>query len=70
MTLLFDGKMFAEGLRSDISLGKVAPQIGTTLMLANGTNPAETYQGTAWVHDTSGDVTIDGDAFKKWIRTA
>jgi hypothetical protein len=68
MTLLFDGKTFAETLRSDISLGKVAPQIGTTLMLVAALDPNTTYSGTNRVHDSSGDETIVGVALKKWIR--
>jgi hypothetical protein len=69
MTLLFDGKMFAEGLRQDITLGKVAPQLGTTLMLTADKNPNSMYPGTHWINDSSGDQTISDVALKKWIRT-
>jgi hypothetical protein len=69
MTLLFNGRMYADQVRSDISLGKIAPQLGTTLMLAANIDPNILYVGTTWIHDTAGDETVGGVALKKWIRT-
>jgi hypothetical protein len=68
MTLLFDGRMYSERVRNDITLGNVVPPIGTTLILISTDNPNTKYTGTQWHNDTAGDIVVNTVAYKKWIR--
>jgi hypothetical protein len=70
MTLLFDGRMYAERVRTDITLGNIVPPIGTTLMLIATEDPNTKYPNTTWHNEAAGDIVVNTNTYKKWIRIA
>jgi hypothetical protein len=74
MALINIGKEYSEEVREDITLGKIAPQVGSELTYTDATNPNTLYPGTTWVQDTTyeNSVLISGTSYvlTKWIRIA
>jgi hypothetical protein len=71
MTLINIGKEYSDEVRTDISLGKVKPQIGTKLTYKDDTLPQGLHGGT-WLNDDNYEVVVSGITyqFHDWVRVS
>jgi hypothetical protein len=72
MSLINIGKEYSEEVREDISLGKIAPQIGSQLTYTDATNPNTLYPGTTWIVEDNYQATVNQVNYDlvKWLRIA
>jgi hypothetical protein len=72
MSLINIGKEYSEEVREDISLGKIAPQIGSQLTYTDATNPNTLYRGTTWIVEDNYQATVNQVNYDlvKWFRIA